>query len=141
MRRFPRIPSLGVEPVYGHDRDVPPALLGPIMIAAIGQVMLAGGTKKRAETALRSLYRRKVASFEQVGEEALDKSVERKPVVAAEILERGPSAGVSRVAGLYDATPTGGRKTGGQVRPPRLLVLVVLRFTFLLPPSPFSRVG
>jgi hypothetical protein len=132
-----------------------PALQGPIMIAAIGQVMLAGGTEKGAKTALRSLYRRKVASFKQVGEEALndvlgiggrgapaaDKCVERKPVVAAEIFKRRPSTGVSRVVGLHDAAPMGGRKTDGQGWPPRLLVLVVLRFTFLLPPSSFSRVG
>ena len=99
--RLAIVAALGVEPVDRYDRDAAAAFGGPIVVATIGQVVLAGRPEERAEPALRLVQARQVAAFEKVGEEALDdilglirrttmtpdKGVEREPVIAAQLLQ------------------------------------------------------
>jgi hypothetical protein len=70
--RLAIVAALGLEPVDGNDRDSSTTFGGPIVVAAIGQVVLAGRAQEGAEPAFRLVHACHIASLNQVGEESLD---------------------------------------------------------------------
>ena len=127
MGRLSPVAVLGVEAVDRYDGSLSAALRGPVVIAAIGQVVLAGGPQEGAEPALRAIEIRQITPLQQVGEEALDdilglmrrtaaatdEGVEGEPVIAAQFLKRSASRGIRWPAYACDAAPLGRRETGG----------------------------
>jgi hypothetical protein len=72
VRRLMAVAALGVETVDWYDGSTLAAFRGSIMIAAIGQVVLACGPEERAKPTLRPIDVCQITSLQEVGEEALD---------------------------------------------------------------------
>jgi hypothetical protein len=64
--RLAAVATLGAETVEGDDRPAAAALLGPVVVATIGQVVGAGGPQEGAEAALGAVQARQVAPLQQV---------------------------------------------------------------------------
>ena len=128
MGRLKPIAVLGLQRVERHDQAATTPLEGPVVIAAIGKVVNAGGHEKRSESALGTVDRGQAVFLEQGDEEALDqilsrfgivppaadKCIERIPVDRAEFGKRSRRLGCIPVACGRDPTPMGRRKLGIQ---------------------------
>jgi hypothetical protein len=116
------VAGFGVQAIDGENRLVAAAFGGSVMVAEIGEVMIAGCAEIGAKAALRRLDFGKVTAFEQVGQETLDgvfslvigqaaatdEGVEWEPVVSAEGFESLAGFRVRRAGCACQARPVGG---------------------------------